>query len=522
MSVSEIVSPRSTSLEEMPTIRPPSRFKLLSVRLQRDKSGSSASSVRPALSRDGSERSLCSTDEKTVDEADYAKKLTTLFGTVPEPKYPPPEITVVGRPVNEKDRTLFDSAKTALGMSRNRELPSPIREALGIQRQIRGTYFLSHMDPQIAKLISKLIKSNAFHSQKSLISALLSLEDWKGLRYHSPDDPDLKGEELMRHLIKLNASTVAVFKPRDEVRGGKHCEDKKAQHSKDGIPPQLEGVNEVFVSGYCNLPRIPQAIEVELEGNFNLDGSREIPSRKQGVLQEFIQEAVTFAQLSSKQSANIPNIPLDVVQEIATIDLRFMATDRNPGNMLLSKKRIYLIDNALIAPRAFLSPGVLLWMTWPQAIKPFTDQSIKLINSRNFESEKEALQDAYPDYPAPNLEVLRITDYLLRQGANEGLSPFQIGWLYTSNGWSNPMQTLYGYAKTHSEGDPEKTFTYMKQYIDRAVYLLRTEFPEIVRQVEEQNVPDIQFGQALLKAMNDAANRFMPKFNPEEDLETAL
>ena len=292
----------------------------------------------------------------------------------------------------------------------------------------------------------------------------------------------LRGPDLLKYLIQINKRRIAVFKAADEVPGENESADPRP--SRDGIASHITCHNEVIVAGLFPYRRVPAALETSLTGPFYSFGAPRVRTVN-GVLQEYVPQSTTLLELQTAQIvdfAQMSRIRTKTVHEMAIIDLFTDQTDRHPGNILYSKtdRKLHFIDHALIAPSRYLEQGVFQWLLWPQAHTPFSEKELNTIKGRSFNETSAAILAAYPDYPPENLEILRINDYLVKTAATKGLSPFQIGWLFSSGS----MRRLYYLAKDKSGNAPKKTFANMTQLIDQTIKNFQRLSPDIYRKID--------------------------------------
>ncbi len=439
----------------------------------------------------------------------YADRLKTLF-TPRSPATKRKFIATVDEPPSSAERVLSRRAQKAIQDSQDQNLSPFIRKHIGVCHVARGTYFIKSIDPKVALALSNLFAEGAFEDSddNALARQIFAQAKRQNIGLRFPKDPTLAGRELLDQLLGMNIQTIAVFKPADEVRGMPNSRVVNAIMGKDGVPPENEIPNEVIVSSLRQLSL--RAIQTTLTGPFHVKGGeKEVVTSKTGALLPFVAGAADFNNVPEDQLDRITHrIPLGTVQDLAITDLSFCNADRNTGNILYSFETgmIHFIDNALVLPAGFIAGGFFTWMTWPQALQPFSQESLRKIRAMNFEQDLQKIQATYPDYPAGNLETMRIAYYLLKQGAEAGLSPFEIGWLMMDQ--PSVMATIYQTAKTNNKTDPQAAFVEMTQLIDKSVALLKMNFPTVKQEVIEEGIPETLFGESLIGKMHDLQSRF--------------
>ncbi len=284
-------------------------------------------------------------------------------------------------------------------------------------------------------------------------------------------------------------------------------EDPRPITAKEGIDPSNEIPNEVIVAGLRNLDIA--SIETSLTGHFYVRGEGRTTSvTKVGALMPFVPSSTDLLQIQGNDLKRIiRDLALQTVQELAITDLGYCNTDRTMGNILYSPEtgRIHFIDNALVLPAGFLSGAIFAWMSWPQALLPFTEESLAKIDAMDFRADLDKIQATYPDYPAENIETMHISYYLLKKGAAAGLSPFQIALclLRNSDFPGSPMHQFYTDAKAEAGAlDPEAIFEAMTGKIDKVIVRLADAFPKLLEETRAKlSIDDPKFEEKLIHAL---------------------
>jgi hypothetical protein len=427
------------------------------------------------------------------EKSAYSIRLHQLF--LPQvPPCPKSEFVAVGHARRERNLELLRVSREAVELAKDESIHPMIRAAIGWKHpdEFHPVYFIDHMDPEVAKMLTAFIRSGAIDHERVLTDILPHMH-CKNFRYVPPSSK-LTGKALAEYLIQLNTRRVAVFKPFDEVTGMANALDRRDPFTKYGVQPRWEGRNEVIVSGLFPSRRIPAGIETKMTGPFwDATTGSDDECRKPGVLQEFVPQSESLVELSAQK--DFSRIPSKTVQELAIVTLLTGETDCHLGNLLYSRltRKVHFIDHALILSAQYSNPGELSWMAWPQALEPFSESAVSLIMSRSFEDERRDIQEAYPTYPEESLEVLRTNHYLLQRAAEARLPLFAIGWLHTS-GYLN---SLYRLAKSESHDDPELAFANMTRLIDQTVANLQVHFPRILAEVQAAKYPPEKFSEAL-------------------------
>lgn len=67
------------------------------------------------------------------------------------------------------------------------------------------------------------------------------------------------------------------------------------------------------------------------------------------------------------------------------------------------------------------------WLYWPQALQPYSPETVEYINSLDAEKDIEILKYYGWDIPIECARTLRISTMLLKKGAERGFTPYAIG-----------------------------------------------------------------------------------------------
>ncbi|KAD3069053.1 hypothetical protein E3N88_36933 [Mikania micrantha] len=123
--------------------------------------------------------------------------------------------------------------------------------------------------------------------------------------------------------------------------------------------------------------------------------------------------------------------PVDEVHKISVLDIRMANADRHAGNILVSKgedNQIVLIpiDHGYCLPTSF-EDCTFDWLYWPQARKPFNQETISYIKSLDAEEDIALLNFYGWNLPSDCARTLRVSTMLLKKGVEKGFTPFIIG-----------------------------------------------------------------------------------------------
>ncbi|KAI3756362.1 hypothetical protein L1987_56182 [Smallanthus sonchifolius] len=253
------------------------------------------------------------------------------------------------------------------------------------------------------------------------------------------------GAYFMQH--ELGDKIVAVFKPIDE--------EPLAVNNPRGLPPSTNGEglkrgtkvgegalrevaayildhpltgprssNSETERGFAGVP--PTVMVKCLNPEFNhplgyVGGPENI---KVGSLQMFVKNCGSCEDMGPR------DFPVEEVHKIAVFDIRTANADRHAGNILMNREggRIVLtpIDHGYCLPENF-KDCTFDWLYWPQALEPYSKQTLNYINSLDAEQDIALLKSHGWDLSQECARTLRISTMLLKKGAAKGLSPFCIG-----------------------------------------------------------------------------------------------
>eukprot|EP01048_Picozoa_sp_COSAG05_P010847 COSAG05_NODE_981_length_6302_cov_4.797034_2_plen_438_part_00 len=182
------------------------------------------------------------------------------------------------------------------------------------------------------------------------------------------------------------------------------------------------------------------------------DDDEDEPPIRVGSLQQFAQHDGTAGDYGPAQ------FPVQEVQKIAVMDIRWMNVDRHDANILVKKGAAHLTGPGL--EQAFtLTPidhGNLLpdcievmdyewvWLEWPQVKAPLTPQSLDFIAALDPKADAALLDEKMAIRPAC-LAVARLAVTLLKQGAAAGLTLHESAMMIarSKEGKPAPIEELY-------------------------------------------------------------------------------
>ncbi|CAK8579350.1 unnamed protein product [Lathyrus sativus] len=123
--------------------------------------------------------------------------------------------------------------------------------------------------------------------------------------------------------------------------------------------------------------------------------------------------------------------PVEEVHKITVLDIRMANADRHAGNILFRKEasgqiKLIPIDHGYCLPDKF-EDCTFDWLYWPQALQPYSPETVDYINSLDAEKDIEILKYYGWDIPLGCARTLRISTMLLKKGVERGFTPYAIG-----------------------------------------------------------------------------------------------
>eukprot|EP00798_Chlamydomonas_sp_ICE-L_P019973 gene19973-26684_t len=156
---------------------------------------------------------------------------------------------------------------------------------------------------------------------------------------------------------------------------------------------------------------------------------------KLGSLQEFVSSECDTSEMGPARFS------VTDVHRIGILDVRLFNTDRHAGNMLVrpskesstvhdsrmrnETRELVPIDHGFCLPETLEAP-YFEWLHWTQAMQPFSDEELLYIQNLDVEADKELLRKELPNLRPDCLRVLELGTTLLKLGAAQGLTLFEI------------------------------------------------------------------------------------------------
>jgi len=214
----------------------------------------------------------------------------------------------------------------------------------------------------------------------------------------------------------VEAHAIAVYKPIDEEPGAPN-NPKQAQLQQSNFVPMLPwgGGARREVAAYKiggTLADVPETYYIECETDQGVV--------KKGSLQKFVVNDGDCSEFGANKFS------IDSVHRLGIFDIMILNMDRNDENLLVQKSdgdwKLVPIDHTYCFPPRVAS--YFNWQYWPQAKKPFSDESLAYIAGVNVMNNAQTLLDTGID----DLSVRNVTasTLLLQKAAQRGFTLFQI------------------------------------------------------------------------------------------------
>jgi hypothetical protein len=229
---------------------------------------------------------------------------------------------------------------------------------------------------------------------------------------------------------------IAVYKPIDEEPGAPN--NPKKQSNFVPMLPWGGGANRE-VAAYKiggGLAGVPETYFVECE----------IPDGtvKRGSIQKFVVNDGDCSEFGANKFSN------DSVHRLGIFDIMILNMDRNDENLLVQKSdadwKLVPIDHTYCFPPRVAS--YFNWQYWPQAKKPFSDESLAYIASVNVMDNAMTLLDTGID--ESSVRNVMASTLLLQKAAQCGFNLFQIASFVS--GEKNDLVDILGQA-SEKEGE---------------------------------------------------------------------
>jgi len=287
-----------------------------------------------------------------------------------------------------------------------------------------------------------------------------------------------QGEGGTYFLHNAQGSKIAVFKPADEDPQAVNNPKKKPNPDNPGsplvfrktIPKGEAALREVaayeFDRGSIGVPqtRMMKAKGSFFKTNTSPDGGPD----KVGSMQVFVTSECESWDLAPYKFSTTD------VHRIGIFDVRSFNTDRHGGNMLAVAREdpkpgdslydLVPIDHGFCFPTG-LSEANWEWLYWPQAKKPFDEETLAFIASIDLDEDSKLLRNLGLSEEA--VRVNQMTTTLLKQGAAAGLTLFEIAKLcqrkiFKDGEEPSPLENACEAAERAAADDPSSFWSHFE------------------------------------------------------------
>lgn len=343
--------------------------------------------------------------------------------------------TPLNSPVPSRLKQAPSLAQTAI--CRGHFSPFPLRKIQESVEEIKSVEKTATLPPFLECNI-ELIED--FQSLDPSFSVLIE-QARQGLKKHAPElcDEGVNGTYFLKN---AQGKKIAVFKPQDEEGASEHNPKRKTRSADKGS--WARGSRGSFSSGVTSSKvrkdfQVGEASYREVAA-YLLDRKHHfygVPntclvkitypgwkSEKIGSLQEFI--------MNDGASWDVgPGLfPVTEVHKIGILDLHIFNTDRHGGNILFCDNdsggfKLTPIDHGYSLPTS-LDRAWFDWLTWPQSLIPFDNDTKRYIESIDPEEDSRMLRQYLP-IPDESILIMKISTMLLKKGVKHNLTLNQLG-----------------------------------------------------------------------------------------------
>jgi hypothetical protein len=205
---------------------------------------------------------------------------------------------------------------------------------------------------------------------------------------------------------------IGIFKPVDEEPGA--ANNPKKLVDTPLLPAGGGAIREVAAFALDHgFAGVPPTYLVE-----------DVPTRfgpKTGSIQQFIPND------GESSSVGYSSFITEDVHRIGILDIRLFNMDRNGENILISRQgdqhHLIPIDHSYILP-PHLNGAYYEWMYWPQAKRPFSQETLDFLNKIDPLADAELLRGL--GIPESNIKTMVVTTVLLQHCASIGKTLFEI------------------------------------------------------------------------------------------------
>jgi len=293
--------------------------------------------------------------------------------------------------------------------------------ASGAKLLIKDSKDQTQVSPSIEEVVenqeSKAIQLLGELPAEAFSTLITELEE--GLKVFPPElcEEGVNGTYFLKN---TEGKILGVFKPQDEeINSANNPKaSDETSHSIHGIIPGEASLREVaaFVVDSEGFFGVPRTAVIQLSHSH-------YSTTKIGSLQEYVENDGASWDIGPAV------FPAKEVHKIGILDLYILNMDRHGGNILFKKTAqgytLIPIDHGFSLPDTFSIPSLWFeWMTWPQAKKPFDQETRNFIDRIDIERDVSRLRKL--GIREECLTTMKITGSLLKRAASSGLSLYEI------------------------------------------------------------------------------------------------
>jgi len=213
--------------------------------------------------------------------------------------------------------------------------------------------------------------------------------------------------------------SFSVFKPTDEEPGAQNNPKKLVQNPI--LPPGGGSAREVaaYLLDKDHFAGVPETYFISDVRH----GSLSTSDVKSGSLQRFIPNEGESSSFGSSLWS------VEDVHRVGTLDIRIFNLDRNGENLLVQNtkdgRKLIPIDHSYcLPPITSLNNAYFEWQFWPQAKKPFSQQTIDYVSFLNIESDAAILRSI--GIAEESVQTMMVSTVLLQEAVTGGWTLYEI------------------------------------------------------------------------------------------------
>jgi len=256
------------------------------------------------------------------------------------------------------------------------------------------------------------------------------------IRADPPSRTGVSGTYFFRS-VDSSMNVLGVFKPVDE----EVClRDEDAVEENRGSSSLLKYIRHAFHSGegaykeqaaylldHGRFANIPQTTIAKCDITLDETGTKRT---KTGAFQVYVEN------IGDADDYGPGVFSFEDVQRIGLFDIRVFNCDRHGGNILVCKKsgdkaskhNLVPIDHGYILPDSVVACPWPVWMDWPQARQPFSEEAKRYVDRLDGEHDANMIAQEFQSTLKKGSQLtLKIATLLLKKAVQANLTLFDIG-----------------------------------------------------------------------------------------------